>query len=123
MLNDAETKELMNRQFDLLILDGAFPECAVGLAYLFKAPFMYINTVGFYMGSISLAGSPAPFSITPVLHKSFTDDMNLLDRAMNTGIQIFMKIFHRVSIKVNKFTLKKKSACQEHIRQFFILII
>lgn len=98
MMNDAETKELMNRQFDLLILDGAFPECAVGLAYLFKTPFMYINTVGFHMGSIALAGSPAPFSITPVLHKSFTDDMNLFERAMNTGIHIFMKIFHRVSI-------------------------
>lgn len=58
LLDDHETKDLMNSTFDLLILDGAFPECALGLQYKFNVPFMYINTVGFYTGSTSLSGSP-----------------------------------------------------------------
>lgn len=41
-----------------MILDGAYPECALGLQYKMGLPFMYINTVGFHTPSISRAGSP-----------------------------------------------------------------
>lgn len=50
MFNDAETHTLLRQSFDLLILDGAFPECALGIAHHYGVPFMYLNTVGFYMG-------------------------------------------------------------------------
>lgn len=104
LLNDAETKSLLNRHFDLVILDGAFPECAVGLAYTFRVPFMYINTVGFYTGSLSLAGNPAPYSITPVFFSSFTDDMNLYQRLLNTVYTMFAFTVHRVSKEREKAT-------------------
>lgn len=58
LMSDPETKEFLyiNQNFDLIILDGAYPECALGFVHHFNAPFMYINTVGFYMGSLSTAG-------------------------------------------------------------------
>lgn len=45
---------------------------------------MYINTVAFYTGSLSLAGNPTPYSVTPFLALPYTDSMNLLQRTMNT---------------------------------------
>lgn len=96
MLNDAETKNLLNRHFDLVILDGAFPECAVSLVHAFRAPFMLINTVGLYTGSLSLAGNPAPYSTTPIFFSSFTDEMNLYQRFLNTMYTIFAFSMHRV---------------------------
>lgn len=98
MYNDAETKEMLYRSFDLTILDGAFPECALGLVYKFKTPFMYINTVGFHVGSMSTAGNPNPFSVTPAFFSSFTDTMNLFQRALNTGMHIMANLVHVVSI-------------------------
>lgn len=96
MLNDAETKNLLNRHFDLIVLDGAFPECAVSLVHALHAPFMLINTVGLYTGSLSLAGNPAPYSTTPIFFSSFTDEMNLYQRFMNTVYTMFAFTMHRV---------------------------
>jgi len=86
VLSDPETQQLMNsgRTYDLLILDGAYPECIVAFAFHFHAPFMYINTVAFYMGSVSYGGSPVPFSVTPFFSRPFTDNMNFLSRVLNT---------------------------------------
>lgn len=103
MLNDAETKHLLNRHFDLVILDGAFPECALGLVHTLRAPFMYINTVGFYTGSLSMAGNPSPYSTTPIFFSSFTDEMNLYQRFLNTIFTMFAYSVHRVSCTSLKF--------------------
>ncbi|KAI9583256.1 UDP-glucosyltransferase 2 [Glossina fuscipes] len=95
MLDDAETQTLLNRNFDLAILDGAFPECSLGLVHQYKIPFMYINTVGFYTGSIAKSGNPGSYAITPNFYTSFTDNMNLFERALNTGVQIFATLMHK----------------------------
>lgn len=87
------------RKFDLIIMDGVYPECSVGLAYFYKIPFMYINTVAFYTGSITLAGSPAPFSVTPFVSQPFTDNMNLLQRTLNTAWYIFTYTVHSLVIR------------------------
>lgn len=82
LLSDPETKEFLRsgQKFDLLIIDGAYPECAMGFVHFYGAPFIYINTVGMYTGSVSLAGNPTPFSVTPFLAKSFNDNMSFLQR-------------------------------------------
>lgn len=85
--------------FDLLILDGAYPECAVGLAYHFRAPFIYINTVGFYTGSLSQAGNPAPYSVTPYLGLPFSDNMNLLQRLINTGYHMTLSLLQSIMVR------------------------
>ncbi|ETN60417.1 hypothetical protein AND_007961 [Anopheles darlingi] len=83
-LEDKETLDLLGRKFDLVILDGAFPECALGLVYRLGVPFMYINTVGFYTGTMSLAGNPTPYSTTPIFYRPLTDDMSFIERLSNT---------------------------------------
>lgn len=103
VLSDPETQMLTNsgRSYDLVILDGAYPECAVALAFHFRAPFMYtyINTVAFYMGSVAHGGGPVPFSVTPFFARPFSDNMGFPDRALNaiylTGIEVIHTVFIR----------------------------
>lgn len=90
MMTDAETKELLNRTFDLVILDGAYPECAVAFPYKYGVPYMYINTVGFYTGSLSDSGSPSIYSVTPVFFSKFTDEMNLYQRTANSVMHLLV---------------------------------
>lgn len=118
MLNDAETKDLLNRRFDLLILDGAYPECVLGMAYRYGVPFMYINTVGFYTGSMSIAGNPAPFSVTPSLATPYTDDMTLYQRSVNTALSVMMNVLHGVSY----FITSQLSATPQITRSIRIFI-
>lgn len=115
MYGDHETKDLMNSTFDLMIIDGAFPgkeiqltfglnrnlfefaECALGLQYVFNIPFMYLNTVGFYTGSVSRSGSPTPYSITPSFAIAMTDNMNFIQRVINSLAHVTLSISHVVS--------------------------
>ncbi|XP_038212493.1 UDP-glucosyltransferase 2 isoform X2 [Zerene cesonia] len=108
-LNDYETRSLLQsgRTYDLIILDGAYPECAMGIVYQQKVPFMYINTVGFYSGPTSISGSPAPFSVTPIFAKSFTDNMNFIDRALNAFWHIGAYAGHAVSVTILQGVLRK----------------
>lgn len=96
MYDDHETKDFLEskRHFDLMILDGAYPQCAFGLVHRFKTPFMYINTVAFYGDTISQSGSPTPFSVTPFFAKAWTDDMNLFQRTMNVAFHLFLQGLH-----------------------------
>lgn len=81
-------------------MDGAFPECTLGLSHQFNVPFMYLNTVGFYTGSLSLAGNPTPYSVTPVFLEALGDKMNLLQRLYNTALHIFLNLMHKYTIEV-----------------------
>lgn len=101
MLSDSEIKDFMysGNNFDLLIMDGAYPECAVGFVQHFKAPFMYINSVGFYTGSLSLAGNPTPYSVIPFLARPFTDSMNLIQRTVNTLWHIGALTLHSIMVR------------------------
>lgn len=97
MLSDPETKEMLTRKFDLLILDGAFPDCAFSFVHTTKAPFMYINTVGYYMGNVGLAGTPSPFSVTPVLFGTLTDNMSFIERIQNFAMSSMVAVMQQVS--------------------------
>lgn len=102
LLSDGETKDFLEsrKHFDLIIMDGAFPECSVGFVHHFKVPFMYINTVGFYTGSLSMAGNPTPFSITPFVSRLYTDTMNLLQRTINTLWFVGCYTMHMLTVKL-----------------------
>jgi len=91
---------LMRRNaYDLVILDGSYPECTVGLAHHFRAPFIYINTVGFYTGSLSQAGNPAPYSVTPFFGLAFSDSMNVFQRLLNTVYHLSVSLMHAVIMR------------------------
>lgn len=86
----------MYRKYDLVILDGAFPDCGYGFVDQFKAPFMIINTVGYYVGRISQSGSPAPISVTPVFYWGHTDNMSFVQRIHNLFLQLVVDVMHQV---------------------------
>nr|ASX94000.1 UDP-glycosyltransferase UGT50A4 [Zygaena filipendulae] len=108
-LSDYETKSFLRsgRSFDLIVLDGAFPECALGIVYRLKVPFMYINTVGFYAFSLSTSGSPTPYSVTPFFATPFTDNMGLVDRAINTAWNIGAMCMHSLMVTILQGVLRR----------------
>ena len=60
---------------------------------------MYINSVAFYMTSITHGGSPAPFSVTPFLARPFLDDMKFVERMKNTVYMSGVELVHSVFIR------------------------
>ncbi|XP_039501343.2 UDP-glucosyltransferase 2 [Drosophila santomea] len=112
MFRDSKTMELTTKSFDLAILDGAFPECFLGLIYDLRIPFMYINTVGFYTGSISTAGNPVSYAITPNFYSRFTDTMNLYERAINTAMQIGQTIMHMYVMRRTHLVMREHLGAQ-----------
>ncbi|XP_034832850.1 UDP-glucosyltransferase 2 isoform X2 [Maniola hyperantus] len=108
-LSDYETRSFLRsgRNYDLIMLDGAYPECALGLVYRMKLPFMYINTVGFYAGPTSISGSPAPYSVTPIFAKAFTDNMGFVDRSLNTFWHLGAMLGHGISVTILQGVLRR----------------
>ncbi|XP_046665679.1 UDP-glucosyltransferase 2-like [Homalodisca vitripennis] len=78
-----EARLLLSRKTDLLVLDGAYPECLLGLAHHFGVPFIYLNTVAFYTTHLSLAGNPTMFSVTPYMDYPHSDRMDFWERSKN----------------------------------------
>jgi hypothetical protein len=109
MYNDLEIKSFLRsgKSYDLIVLDGAFPECAMGIVYRFKLPFIFINTVAFYSMPFSYSGSSAPFSVTPFFGRAYTDNMGLLDRAGNTAWHLVANALHRFSMILVQGVLRK----------------
>lgn len=69
------------------------------MQYKFDIPFMYLNTVGFYTGTVSRSGSPAPYSITPSFAIAMTDNMNFIQRVTNSLAHVVLSVSHAVSSK------------------------
>ncbi|KAL4713315.1 hypothetical protein ACJJTC_015302 [Scirpophaga incertulas] len=107
--NDIETRSFLRsgRSYDLIVLDGAFPECSMGVVYKFKLPFIFINTVGFFSMPFSYSGSPTPFSVTPFFSKPFTDTMGFWDRTLNAAWYIAAYTAHSFSMMVLQGVLRK----------------
>ncbi|XP_049875086.1 UDP-glucosyltransferase 2 [Pectinophora gossypiella] len=108
-LSDFETRSFLRsgRSFDLIVLDGAYPECGLGVVYRLKVPFIYINTVGFYAMPISNSGSPTPYSVTPFFGKAYTDNMGLIDRAMNAAWYFGAYSMHSVMTMILQGVLRR----------------
>ncbi|KAH8311526.1 hypothetical protein KR044_006711 [Drosophila immigrans] len=81
--------------YQLAIVDGAFPECALGIVRsLNVTAFMYINTVAFYTGSLSLAGNPVAYAVTPHVFASWTLPMHIVQRVANCLTHVFADLLH-----------------------------
>jgi hypothetical protein len=108
---DAQVQQLVHsgRTFDLLMLDGAYSACALGLVHHFSAPYMLMNTVGMYSAPLAALGNPEPFAITPFFNSPYTESMNIFQRAANAGLHLFCKSLYALLVAttvqptVNKF--------------------
>lgn len=90
------TDELLTQRFHLAIVDGAFPECALGIVHRLGLPFMFINTVGFYTGSLAMAGNPIAYAVTPHVFTALTETMNLWQRIENYVTHLLADLLHKV---------------------------
>ncbi|XP_062125452.1 UDP-glucosyltransferase 2-like isoform X1 [Drosophila sulfurigaster albostrigata] len=91
--DDGEGEE--GSHYQLAIVDGAFPECALGIVHsLNVTAFMYINTVAFYTGSLSLAGNPVAYAVTPHVFASWTLPMHIVQRVANCLTHVFADLLH-----------------------------
>ncbi|XP_015115366.1 2-hydroxyacylsphingosine 1-beta-galactosyltransferase [Diachasma alloeum] len=81
-------------RWDVAVIDGAFPECLLGIIHRENIPTMMLNTVALYEGSISLQGNPSPWSITPYFGRGYTQDMNYLERIVNVACLSILKCMH-----------------------------
>lgn len=97
LYKDNQTAILLQQKFYLMIIDGQYPECALGIQYKLGLPFMFLNTVGFHTLAVTSGGSSAPFSITPSFMFEMTDDMSFFQRVKNVAVTLSFQIIHRVS--------------------------
>jgi hypothetical protein len=98
MLNEKEIKSLSKEKFDLMILDGAFPECSLGIQYELGIPFIYLNTAAFDLNTITRSGSPAPYSFNPCTFiSSYSNSMNFIERVGNSFISALFDLSRFVS--------------------------
>ncbi|XP_017874534.1 PREDICTED: UDP-glucuronosyltransferase-like [Drosophila arizonae] len=102
LLNDPATQRLLGNgtwprhaQYQLAIVDGAYPECALGIVHrLNVTAFIYINTVAFYTGSVSLAGNPVAYAVTPHVFGTWTLPMDFLQRVANCLTHVIADLLH-----------------------------
>ncbi|KAK0163595.1 hypothetical protein PV327_007261 [Microctonus hyperodae] len=91
---DASANNISTINWDVAVLDGAFPECLLGILYHENVPTMLLNTVALYSGSISRQGNPSPWSLIPYFGKDFTQDMNFFQRLTNVACLSIVGIMH-----------------------------
>jgi hypothetical protein len=106
--------EMHQINFILIHLLLSSIECALGMQYKFNIPFIYLNTVGFYTNSVSRAGSPTPYSITPSFAIAMTDNMNFIQRVTNSLAHVTLSVSHAVSYENELFWLN----LDKHVSKF-----
>jgi len=107
LLQDSDTESLLSTKFDVAVIDGAFPECGLGLIYKMNIPFMYLNTVGLYTGSLANAGNPTVYSYIPSFAIALSDDMVFTERLLNIAWHIFLKTLHSLTISVLRLSMQR----------------
>lgn len=66
--------------------------------YTFKT--FFFSNWNYIFRSISTAGNPVPWSVTPFFARPFSDSMSLLERVQNTGYFAILGAMHALSTKV-----------------------
>ena len=87
--------ELMttHERFDVVLIEGVLNECVLPLISVHKAPFIYLNSIAPMPWILDALGSPQAFDTFPNPAFSFTDEMSLPQRALNTASGLFLSTF------------------------------
>lgn len=71
-------------KFDLLVIEPFMNECMLPLVAQFKAPFIYLSGLPPSSWVLDATCSPLSPAYSPALGTTFTEDMNLIERIVNT---------------------------------------
>ncbi|KAK2588364.1 hypothetical protein KPH14_004378 [Odynerus spinipes] len=85
-------------RWHVAVLDGTYPECLLAILHEQKVPTIMLNTVALYRGSITRQGNPSPWSITPYFGRALTQDMNLIERVINSACLITLEIMYWIMV-------------------------
>jgi hypothetical protein len=98
LLNSPEIAELMdNAQFDLVVIDSLFNECAYGLAYKWGAKTVIYGTTSVMEWWPDAFGFPAETSSMSQLLAGFSFPMTFGQRVVNTLIPIYAHLVRQWS--------------------------
>jgi glucuronosyltransferase len=85
LYNDQRVKQLMtNDHFDLVMVSITFNAASYPLAWHFKAPLVMMTPNAIFPGVITSLGEEEQPSHVPFFMSSFTNQMNLFQRTVNT---------------------------------------
>ncbi|XP_014216646.1 2-hydroxyacylsphingosine 1-beta-galactosyltransferase-like [Copidosoma floridanum] len=88
----------LRARWDVVVLDGAYPECLLGLLHGQQVPTVMLNTVALYSGSIARQGNPSPWAIRPYFGKALTQDMNFAQRLLNAGYLMALEVMYWIMV-------------------------
>jgi hypothetical protein len=92
-------KELMKEEFDLVISQPLFNDCAMGFIHHFKAPLVLITPISTPPMFTWITGTPAPRSFNPHFFLTYTDKMTYSERMINFAAYLGMSIIDQFFIK------------------------
>lgn len=82
-----------NAHFDVIIIEAFFNDALLGLGYHFKAPVVAFSPLGATKITNDMVGSPAPIEYVPHVTLSYTDQMTIAQRMVNTLTAVAEYIF------------------------------
>lgn len=93
-LKSQALKDLLdNEEYDLVILFLVHTESLLGIAHHFKAPVIGFSTFGINTAINAITGNPSPYSYFPPIFFGLPDNMDFVQRFVNTvGTTIYEMI-------------------------------
>lgn len=97
-----------DEHFDLVLIERVLNECVLPLIPVLKAPFISLNSIAPTPWLLDALGSPQAFEIFPNPGFSFTDEMSLPQRILNTAAGLFILLFRNLALLplVDRMALK-----------------
>lgn len=80
-------------QFDLVVISAVYGSVSFPLAWHFKAPMIIQSPNILFTGMASIMGADEDYSYVPFFMSSFSDQMNLFERTVNTIVSVLCKFF------------------------------
>ena len=108
-LQDPAVKSVWNNKPDLIMLPAFMNECGLAFVHKFQVPFIYVTTSGLTPWTADIMGTPEHPAYVPNQYLSYTDDMNLLQRTINTVVRLVSPlarrhlVFNRIEKVVQQF--------------------
>jgi hypothetical protein len=99
-LSAPEITDLLTQKFDLMIIDGILSDCALGLHYRMDIPFIYFNTISFFIDVLSSTGNPTLYSGIPIQYLALSDRMGFFQRLINFSNHVAFKAMRIVRIVI-----------------------
>lgn len=96
VMENPEVKNLLssNATFDLVIQELLVCEALLGFGHFYKAPTIFLNSVGGVFPVSSMVGNSQPYSYVPTGHLALSDEMTFMERVVNSVAFLVESVVH-----------------------------